>query len=114
MENKVPVWENIHKRGFIGPRWCALCRAEGEYVVHLFLKCTYCVEVWSECCKLLGLGPECQWEGNTILDAWERWRHLGKVDIMKVLPLLVTWGIWLARNDVIFKGGICTLAITAG
>ena len=83
-------------------------------MVHLFLKCTYCVEVWIECCKLLGLGPDCRWEGASILDAWERWRRMEKMDIMKVLPLLVTWGIWLARNNVVFNGKVCTPAISAG
>ena len=34
--------------------------------------------------------------------------------MMKVLPLLVTWGIWLARNNVVFNEKICTPAITAG
>ena len=83
-------------------------------MVHLFLKCNYCVEVWKECCKLLGLGPECRWEGVTILDAWERWRRMEKEDIMRVLPLLVYWGIWLARNNVVFKEKVCTPTITAG
>ena len=38
---------------------------------------------------------------------------MGNSDIMIVLPLLVTWGIWLARNKLIFTGKDCTLAITA-
>ena len=83
-------------------------------MVHLLFKCTYSVEVWTECCRLLGWGPDCQWEGDTILDAWERWRRLEKVDIMKVIPLLVTWGIWLVRNNVVFNEKVCTPAITAG
>ena len=33
---------------------------------------------------------------------------------MIVLPLLVTWGIWLARNKLVFQGKECTPAITAG
>ena len=33
---------------------------------------------------------------------------------MIVLPLLVTWGIWLARNKLVFQGKDCTPAITAG
>ena len=82
-------------------------------MVHLFLKCTYCVEVWIECCKLLGLGPNCRWEGASILNAWEHWHRMEKKDIMKVLPLLVTWGISLARNNVVFNGKVCTRAITA-
>ena len=32
---------------------------------------------------------------------------------MIVLPLLVTWGIWLARNKLIFTGKVCAPTITA-
>ena len=35
------------------------------------------------------------------------------MDVMTVLPLLVTWGIWLARNNVVFNGKVCTPGITA-
>ena len=48
------------------------------------------------------------------MHAWERWRSLGTSDVMMVLPLLVTWGIWLARKKHIFTGKECTTAITAG
>ena len=33
---------------------------------------------------------------------------------MRVLPLLVYWGIWLARNNVVFKEKVCTPTITVG
>ena len=48
------------------------------------------------------------------MHAWEHWRILGTSDIMIVLPLLVTWGIWLARNKLIFTGKECTTLITTG
>ena len=31
---------------------------------------------------------------------------------MIVLPILVTWGIWLAKNNLVFNRKECTLAIT--
>ena len=46
--------------------------------------------------------------------AWERWRQTEKMDVMTVLPLLVTWGIWLARNSLVFNEKVSTLAITTG
>ena len=114
LENKVHCWENLIKRGFNGLGWCALCRNAGETTLHLFLSCPYYVEVWVECCKLLGLGPACRWEGDSIIHAWERWRHSETTKVMIVLPLLVTWGIWLARNNLVFNGKECTLEIMAG
>ena len=59
LENKVPCWENLIKRGFNSLGWCALCRNAGESTAHLFLSCPYCVEVWKESCALLRLNPTC-------------------------------------------------------
>ena len=67
LENKVPTWDTLQKRGFQGQGSFVLCKAEEESVNHLFLKCAYCIEVWKECVKLLGLGLECRWEGDSIL-----------------------------------------------
>ena len=111
LENKVPTWDNLQKRGFQGSGSCVLCKAES--VIHLFLTCPYCVQVWKECVKLLGLGLECRWEGDSILLAWENWKKMESLEIMAALPFLVTWGIWLARNNLIFNGKACTPSITA-
>ena len=110
----MPSWENLTRRGLIGPGWCALYRNEEESTSHLFLSCPYCVEVWKEVCMCLKLNKWYRWEGVSILQAWENWRRLGSSDILNALPLMVTWGIWLARNKMIFKGKECTPAITAG
>ena len=32
---------------------------------------------------------------------------------MTALPLLVTWGVWLARNNIIFNEKVNTTSITA-
>ena len=35
------------------------------------------------------------------------------MEVMTTLPLLVTWGIWLARKNNVFNDKICTSTITA-
>ena len=49
----------------------------------------------------------------TILGAWENWRRTNSLDVMLALPLLVIWGVWLARNNSIFADKGCTPEITA-
>ena len=35
------------------------------------------------------------------------------MDVMKALPLLINWGVWLARNNIVFNDKVCAPAITA-
>ena len=42
---------------------------------------------------------------------WENWNYVAHLKYVVVLPLLVIWGIWLARNNLIFSEKTCTPAI---
>ena len=110
LENKAPTWDNLQKRSFQGLGWCRLCKSDGESVSHLFLQCPFIKEVWKECSRSLGF--PCRWESNTVLQAWENRRTLAAQENMKALPLLVIWGVWLARNNLFFVNKACTHEIT--
>jgi ribonuclease HI len=45
----------------------------------------------------------CVWRGPSLEQAWKDWLQVPKFKKIKALPLLVSWGIWLARNSTIFK-----------
>jgi len=111
LENKAPTWDNLQKRSFQGPGWCVLCKRAQESVSHLFLSCSYSVEVWKECSALVG--SPCQWTGASIGTTWEGWWRRTTNKKHKFLPLLVIWGIWLARNKAIFNDKPCLPEITA-
>ena len=78
--------------------------------MHLFLLCPYIIEVWKECTNIFGI--QCHWKGLSILQAWENWRRSVSLETMTSLPLLVIWGVWIARNNLIFSEKCCTLEIT--
>jgi hypothetical protein len=100
--NKVPTWDNLQKRNFVGPGWCSLCKTDEESSTHLFLKCSYINKVWLEISKMLNL--QCLWEGRNLEHSWQLWWENKFYKHLKALPLLVIWGVWLARNSIIFKG----------
>ena len=104
--DEVPMWDILQKRCFQGPGWCALCQDEDETVIHIFVNCLYIKEVWRECQKVLGRA--CNWTGISILRDWESWRRLETLDSMTALPLLVIWGVWLARNNFLIIKKSCT------
>lgn len=71
LENRVPTWDTLQKRNFQGPGWCVLCKREQESITHLFLSCSYSVEVWKESSTFLGF--PCRWERASMGIAWESW-----------------------------------------
>ena len=57
------------------------------------------------------VGFNCQWEGVSIGIAWDSWWRRTPQKQHKMLPMLVIWGIWIARNKAIFKNLPSTPAI---
>ena len=101
LHNKVPTWDVLQKRSFQGPGWCVICKRELESSCHLFLSCSFTTAVWREVSSLVGFN--CQWEGVSVEAAWDSWWRRITHKKHKILPLLVIWGIWLARNKAIFE-----------
>jgi hypothetical protein len=98
---KVPTWDRMKLRGLEGPGWCSLCKGVEETSLHMFLDCPFTHQTWAECTR--ALRQECKWQGTSIEEAWKSWLQEHKNLNIKYLPLLINWGIWLARNSSIFK-----------
>jgi len=105
---KVLTWEFLQRRGRIGPGWCPLCKSSAESVHHLFLSCPFNTSLWAETLRLIKIPY--RWEGHGIPDAWEKWWNDAANDKERSIPLLITWGTWLARNQVIFKDSVFPIA----
>jgi len=46
MENKVPTWDNLQKRSFVGPGRCSLRSIDLESGQDLFMDCNVVKKVW--------------------------------------------------------------------
>ena len=44
-----------------------------------------------------------QWVGPSIKEAWQFWWNGYRTEKQKSVPLIMAWGIWLARNHAIFR-----------
>lgn len=47
LEEKILIWDNLHKRGFHGPNICPFCHLDSESFHHLFAVCPFTAKVWS-------------------------------------------------------------------
>lgn len=88
------------KRNKAGPRHCPSCKQESESIYHLFIDCPFCRAIWGEVMAIAGKHQ--RWEGRSVGAAWDVWWHESTEENRKALPLIISWGVWLARNRAIF------------
>jgi hypothetical protein len=101
IKKKIPTWDRMKLRKVEGPGRCQLCRDEEENGPHLFIKCPFARQCWEECSRVLG--KACRWQGESVEEAWKDWLSSPINRSIKALPLILNWGIWLARNATVFK-----------
>eukprot|EP00253_Pinus_taeda_P031603 PITA_31603 len=51
-KDRILTWDNIQKRGLLGPSKCSLCNKENETQNHILNNCWYAVKIWNETRKL--------------------------------------------------------------
>jgi hypothetical protein len=86
LEQKLLTWDNLVKRGFLGPSMCALCGVEGENAKHLFVDCVFTKDIWLNILKQI----KCTyiWEGRQVNDCYLNW--IKKRKILKNFQVLST------------------------
>lgn len=97
--DKILTWENLMRRGKHGPNIYSLCRRTCETVDHLFLHCSFSIELWEKIC--LALKIEVEWPNMGFEKTYQIWmqKHLH----LKIILGLVAWSICNIRNQVIFQ-----------
>eukprot|EP00253_Pinus_taeda_P014363 PITA_14363 len=67
LRRKIPTWDILQSRFFIGPGRCPLCKENEESINHLFTSCAISLQLWGEITDLLKL--KAQWGAAPIEDA---------------------------------------------
>jgi hypothetical protein len=109
IENKIHTWDNLQRKGWVGPNICQLCYSDEETVMHLFIKCPFTRQVWD--IITLDQNLNTIWEGTTISACYDYWST--RECNLKHLPSLVYWFIWLDRNKKFFENGTPSTSIVA-
>jgi hypothetical protein len=101
LNDKIPTWDNLSKRQIEGPGRFPLCQNSNESTLHILISCPFAKKVWTE--TSTNLRQRCDWDEISLELAWKAWIRDPSHKELKALPLLISWGIWLARNAIIFK-----------
>eukprot|EP00253_Pinus_taeda_P003487 PITA_03487 len=111
LKRKIPTWDILQARFFIGPGRCPLCKMEGESINHLFTSCVVTSRIWGELTGLLKL--KAQWGSVPLEEAWNKWWHNYPEGNLRNLPPIFFWGVWLARNKSVFQDQVISISSIA-
>ena len=101
--NSINTWDNLLRKGWVGPNYCCLCLSSAKSIDHLFSECRFTKNI------IAGLNSafdrSIQWNEPTFTQNWVNWYKNKRVFLY--LPLLKSWQVWIAKNKYIFQD-LCT------
>lgn len=59
------------------------------------------------------MNKKAEWGNGTLEEAWAKWWHNFPEGNMRNLPLIICWGVWIARNRCIFQDKRTPISVTA-
>ncbi|XP_018443423.2 uncharacterized protein LOC108815278 [Raphanus sativus] len=98
----LPLGANLQNRGIATPGSCPHCNAH-ETTMHLFMECPFAQQLW----ELAPFGQQLEFSNVTsapeLLMASSSWICLPPTGITSDLVSWLLWGIWNARNLLVFE-----------
>jgi len=112
--NRALTWDNLRRRGFLGPSCCALCLQAEETKEHLFNACPYSQQVWDFGAQIMRKSSRNRSCINSTIENWDNISYNNPIlnCIWTLLPGFTLWLIWKERNKRIFHSQSCTTEVT--
>jgi hypothetical protein len=114
LNKALPVKDQLFKRGVHTDPLCPRCQNQVETIKHAFLDCFWAQQVWLASPLTINLSNN---HFESVCDWYEyMFKHTEKDT--KELIVAITYGIWYARNQLIFQEkfippfDVCTIAVT--
>jgi hypothetical protein len=104
-QNHILTWDNLLKRGFIGPSRCTLCQQSEKTMEHLLNNCHYNQQLWDWGAQAMRCS---QRNRSSIWDTLVNWETISFHNpilqrIWQLLPGFTLWAIWKERNKRVFN-----------
>jgi hypothetical protein len=102
--NRALTWDNLRKKGFIGPSICVLCSQQEETKEHLFNGCHYSQRIWDYGTQIMRKSNRNRGSINCTIETWDNIAFRNPILnlIWNLLPGFILWQIWKERNKRIF------------
>ena len=99
LRKSILTWDNLVRRGFIGPGICVLCAENHEDIDHIFVFCRFTRDIWLRLQQVHLFAQD--WKEYTLGENFRNWAMLHPRRVH--LPILVCWTLWRVRNIIIFE-----------
>ena len=100
LSNKALTRDVLNRKGREGIGRCYLCQNDNETNLHIVIDCDYTRKVWFAIESKLK--KQELWNGDSVESFPKKWVSNDDLRDLRSLPLIVSWGIWLARNQIFF------------
>lgn len=105
LHNRALTWDNLQKRGFIGPSRCMLCENGLETLNHLLNTCPTACSLWDEMAIVFKQSDR---DRNSIQNSLSQWRSSTSSNPLvnnawNLVPGAIVWILWKEKNARIFK-----------
>jgi hypothetical protein len=106
LHSSILTWDNLSKRGFVGPSICILCGEAEETMNHLLNTFPYTAQIWDQAALIMRTSDH---NRDSILETITNWRDRAFQSpllnrIWQLIPGFILWQTWKERNKRIFKG----------
>jgi hypothetical protein len=103
--SSILTWDNLSKRGFLGPSICLLCESAEETMNHLLNSCSYTAQLWDQVAIIMRKSDR---RRESVIDTIANWRDKAFLSpllnrIWQLLPGFILWQIWKERNRRVFR-----------
>eukprot|EP00253_Pinus_taeda_P034910 PITA_34910 len=102
---KILTWDNIRKRGVLGPSRCQLCEAQEETMEHLLNNCISTSRLWDSFATIF---QQTDRDKGSIINTLNKWRrNFSDYEVLgsawAITPGFIIWNVWKERKNRIFK-----------
>jgi hypothetical protein len=100
IHNRILTWDNLRKRGFIGPSMCVLCQSQEETKEHIFNGCRYSQAIWDQGAQIMCRSNQNRGNNRDTIENWDSITFNNPIlnYIWLLLPGFILWKIWKERN----------------
>ena len=99
VQNCLKTWDNLKRKGWVGPSYCILYKQSKESIDHLLTRGEFTLRIWKKICFILNITEV--WEEENFDVCLSNWINSSKY--YHSLPAVISWKIWRVRNICLFE-----------
>jgi len=104
-KRRILTWDNLQKRGFIGPSRCPNCTLHSETILHLMETCSLAIQLWEKVDQCNKRARVRQGDIPNTLRTWPKHPYHSPIlnSLWNLILGFLYWILWKERNNKVFN-----------